>query len=205
VAEEVQKGVSVAILRISGNAWTSKKFWTFYSMVFKGCIGRKGIPDSVTTIWGLAVFRQGLTFDDLEEYTAINEETHRQFFHCFIKFGANYLYPMYVSYPTNATEFRPHQEEFNDGGLHGASFSTDATNVLLWRCSHNLKQSHIGFKNSHPARTYNLICNHHRRILHTNRGHPSRWNDKTLAWLDDFLSSLREGRILQDVKFTLFE
>jgi DDE superfamily endonuclease len=161
-------------------------------------------PIELLLLGALRYLGRGLTFDDLEEYTAINEETHRQFFHIFIKFGAEYLYPRFVYYPKTAMEYSTHREEFNDGGLHGAGFSTDATNVLLWRLSHNLKQSHIGFKNSHPAWTYNLTCNHRRRIIHTTKGHPSRWNDKTLAWLDEFLMSVREGRILQDVRFKLF-
>ncbi len=62
----------------------------------------------------------------------------------------------------------------------------------------------MGFKSSHPARTYNLTCNHKRRILHSTKGHPSRWNDKTLAHFDQFLSGVHEGKILQDVTFQLF-
>jgi hypothetical protein len=168
--------------------------------------GVKASPIELLLLGALRYIGRGLTFDDLEEYTTINKETHRQFFHVFIDFGANYLYPRYVQFPTTDKEYQPHhREEFTEGGLHGAGFSTDATNVLLWRCSHNLKQAHVGFKNSHPARTYNLTCNHRRRILHTTKGHPSRWNDKTLAWLDEFLCSVREGCILQDVYFKLFE
>jgi DDE superfamily endonuclease len=62
----------------------------------------------------------------------------------------------------------------------------------------------MGFKQSHPSRTYNLSCNHRRQILHTTKGHPSRWNDKTLAYQDEFLTRLRKGEILQDVVFHLF-
>jgi hypothetical protein len=74
----------------------------------------------------------------------------------------------------------------------------------MWRCSHNLKQANTGFKQSHPARTYNLTTNHNRRILHTTKGHPSRWNDKTLAHFGAFMCGVHEGRILQDVSFKLF-
>jgi hypothetical protein len=90
------------------------------------------------------------------------------------------------------------------GGLTGAGFSTNATNVVMWRCAHNLWQANMGFKQSHPARTYNLSCNHNRRILYSTRGHPSRWNDKTLAHFDEFLCAVHEGKILQDVSFNLF-
>jgi hypothetical protein len=170
----------------------------------RDAVKRPSSPIELLLLGALRYIGRGLTFNDLEEFTAINEETHRQFFHVFIKFGAEVLYPVFVQFPTNAEQFQTHREEFNDSGLHGAGFSTDATNVLLWRLSHNLKQSHIGFKNSHPARTYNLTCNHRRCILRTTKGHPSRWNDKTLVWLGDCLIGLCEGRILQDVQFRLF-
>lgn len=74
----------------------------------------------------------------------------------------------------------------------------------MWRCAHNLKQANTGFKQSHPARMYNLTTNHNHRILHSTKGHPSRWNDKTLAHFDEFMCGVHEGKILQDVTFTLF-
>jgi hypothetical protein len=61
----------------------------------------------------------------------------------------------------------------------------------------------MGFKQNHPARTYNLTCNHNRRILHSTTGHSSLWNDKTLAHYDKFLSGVHSGKILQDVTFDL--
>jgi hypothetical protein len=147
---------------------------------------------------------RGLTFDDLEEYTAIHEETHRQFFHKFIEFASTALFCEYVQMPTTVEEYKRSQLQYDIGRLTGCGFSTDATNVVMWRCSHNLKQANIGFKQNHPARTYNLTTNHNRRILHTTKGHPSRWNDKTLAHFDSFMSGVHEGRILKDVSFKLF-
>lgn len=169
----------------------------------KDACGKEASPMELLCLGALRYLGRGLTFDDLEEYTAINEETHRQFFHVFIEWGSTVLFNQWVKMPINATQFADCQVEFDKGGLNGAGFSTDATNVLLWRCYHSMRQSHIGFKNSHPARSYNLTCNHRRQILHTTTGHPARWNDKTLAWHDNFLIDLREGRILQDVVFEL--
>lgn len=169
----------------------------------KDCVGKPSSPIQLLALGSLRYLGRGLTFDDLEEYTAIHEETHRQFMHVFIKYGSTILFDEFVRYPVNAEEYKPHQIEFDNGGLHGAGYSTDATNVIMWRCSASLKQAHMGFKNSHPARTCNLTCNHRRRILHTTKGHPSRWNDKTLAWLDTFMLGVREGKLLQDVQFEL--
>ena len=50
-----------------------------------------------------------------------------------------------------------------------------------------------------------MTCDHSRRILHSTKGHPSRWNDKTLAFFfDDFMCSVHEGKILQDLTFVLY-
>ena len=163
--------------------------------------GQQASPIELLLLGALRYLGRGLTFDDLEEYTAINEETHRQFFHVFINWGSSKLFPMYVKMPTTAAEYD--NAEYNAGGLTGAGFSTDATNVVMWRCSQGVKQVNMGFKQSHPARTYNLSCNHRRKILYTTSGHPSRWNDKTLAHVDLFMSGIHEGRILQDVEFEL--
>ena len=56
-----------------------------------------------------------------------------------------------------------------------------------------------------PSRTYNLTCNHRRRILSSTRGHPGRWNDKTLVLFDEFVMGIHKGEILQDVEFELLE
>ena len=168
----------------------------------KDATGKLASPLELLLLGALRYLGRGLTFDDLEEFTAIGEETHRQFFHIFIEWGATKLYPVYVRMPTTAAEYDG--SEYNTGGLTGAGFSTDATNVVMWRCPQNQKQANMGFKQSHPARTYNLTCNHRRRILYTTPGHPSRWNDKSLAHVDDFLSGIHEGKILQDVEFSLF-
>ena len=58
---------------------------------------------------------------------------------------------------------------------------------------------------THTARTYNMTVNHRRRILSTTHGHPARWNDKTLANFDSFMNGIRNGGILDDVVFELFD
>ena len=169
------------------------------------CFGTRSSPIELLLLGALRYLGRGLTFDDLEEFTAIHEETHRQFFHRFIEYGSTVLFNEMVKMPTTSEEYKRSQRQYDIGGLTGCGFSTDATNVVMWRCAHNLKQANTGFKQSHPARTYNLTTNHNRRILHTTKGHPSRWNDKTLAHFGEFMCGVHEGRILQEnVSFILF-
>jgi len=171
----------------------------------KDATGKDSSPIELLVLGSLWCLGRGIVFDDLEESTAISEETHRVFFHVFVWWGRAALCPLCVHMPRTAEEYKTHQAEFATGCLPGAGFSADGTNVLLWRCTHNLKQAHIGFKDSHPARTYDLTCNHRRRILHTTQGCPERWNDKSLAIHDEFMCGVHEGKILQDVRFELLE
>ncbi|KAG7343056.1 hypothetical protein IV203_021001 [Nitzschia inconspicua] len=74
------------------------------------------------------------------------------------------------------------------------------------RGEHKLRQSHLGLKLNGTARTYNLVCNHRRRILSTTAGHPARWNDKTIVVkFDSFVMRLYNGDNLADVPFELYE
>jgi DDE superfamily endonuclease len=169
----------------------------------RNAVGDDPSPIELLLLGALRYLGRGLTFDDLEEYSSISEETHRRFFHAFVHWGEIVLFPQHVRMPSTAAEYQRHRKEFDEAGMTGAGFSTDATNVIMWRCSHNLRQAHLGFKSSHPSRSYNLTCNHRKEILYTTTGHPARWNDKTLAFMDEFLIGIHDGRLLQDVQYSL--
>ena len=77
----------------------------------------------------LRYLRRGWTFDDIEEATAINEETHRQLFHIYIAFGSTELYERFLIVPTSGEEVATHLKEMETAGFHGCVGSTDATHV----------------------------------------------------------------------------
>ena len=72
---------------------------------------------------------RGWTFDDIEEATTINEETHCQFFHIYIAFGSTELYGRFVIVPTSGEEAATHLKEMETAGFHGCVGSTDAAHV----------------------------------------------------------------------------
>jgi len=185
-------------LLVKVNANNSFRRW-----MSKDAVGKESSPIELLLLGSLRYLGRGLTFDGLEECSAINEETHRQFFHVFITFGRDFLYPFYVTMPTTEEQYNTRRHEFDVGGLTGAGFLTDGTHVIMWNCSHNLKQANTGFKQSHPTRAFNVSCNHRKQILYSTDGHPGRWNDKTLAIMDAFVCGVHEGKILQDVTFEL--
>jgi len=174
---------------------------------WKSCdaTGRPSSPIELLVLGVLRVLGRGWTFDDLDEATAVGEETHRQFFHKFIEFGRAVLFERYVIQPTNAEMAAPHTAEYNKAGFHGAVGSTDATHVLSERIGNSIANHHSGSKLPGTARTFNITVNHRRRILSSTTGHPSRWNDKTLVRFDKFVTGIRNGKVLDDVEFQLLE
>jgi len=120
------------------------------------------------------------------------QEVHRSFFHQFIHIGSTILYPRYVEPPLTSQDAATHISEFEKVGFSGCCGSTDATHIVIEKCSHRLKQNHNGGKLTHTARTFNLTVNHRRQILSTTQGYPARWNDKTLVLFDDFVRGIFE-------------
>ena len=64
---------------------------------------------------------------------------------------------------------------------------------------------HLGGKSKQTCRSFNLTCNHRREISDTTGGHPVRWNDKTRVLYDELARGLKNGELLTDNIFELFE
>ena len=94
--------------------------------------------------------------------------------------------------PHTAADLRSCESEYAMAGFPGCIGSTDATHVPLDKVTASFRQAHIGFKGGSEttSKTYNLTVNHRRQILHMTRGHPGRWNDKTLVRFDPFMADL---------------
>ena len=147
-----------------------------------------------------------LTLDDLEELCWINVDVIRVFLHVFLKFGRTDLYERYIRTPTTTEDTVHHTAaEYTLAGFPGAIGSADATHIQIERLPARFKNSHMGFKMSHTARTHNVTVNHRRQILSSTAGHPARWNDKTLATLDDFMQKMYRGATFDECVFNLYD
>ena len=160
-------------------------------------------PVELLLLGSLRYLGRGWTFDDLEESTAISREVHRCFFHVFIKWGSDHLFNRFVKAPSHSEDPTDSFKEFETAGMPGCIGSTDACHVGMLNCPSQLSLHNSGFKMNMPTRTFNLTANHRRRILSTTSGHPGRWNDKTLVRFDEFVTSVKDGRVLPNNVFTL--
>jgi hypothetical protein len=170
-----------------------------------GATGQPVSPLELLVLTALRYLGRGWTFDDLEEATAISEEVIRVFFHQFISWGADELYRAFVYPPRSIEEAKSTVQEYAQAGFAGCVGSIDATHVEHSRISYRHRQSHLSFKLPFTARSYNIICNHRRRIFCTTDGHPARWNDKSLVKFDRLAAGLHEGTSpLCDLQFELY-
>ena len=64
---------------------------------------------------------------------------------------------------------------------------------------------HKSYKLQTTARSYNVTTSHERQILHTTKGHPSTYNDKSIINSDCFYKDVKDGTLLKNKNFTLFE
>lgn len=167
--------------------------------------GKPGAPLELLVLGALRFIGRGWTFDDLEEATAISEERHRRFLHEFLKAGATHMYDRWVTMPQDAADAEAHLHEYGQAGFPGCPFSSDGTHVVSEKIQARLKNIHLGPKESHTARAFNMTVNHRRKILNTTRGSPSAFNDKILVNFDDLLCGIDSGTLLSDVVFELFE
>ena len=159
----------------------------------KWSLGNKSTsPASLLLLGSLCCLGRGWTFDDLEEATGISEEVHRLFFHAFVKFGEMALHPKFASIPSSEEDAQC--RECEEAGLPGCVGSVDATHVLCEKIPHDLAKEHEGFKLPGTARACNVVVINRRKTLSTTKGHPARWNDKTLVRHDEIAATLRHGK-----------
>ena len=95
----------------------------------------------------------------MEELCWTNADVIRIFLHVFLEFGRTDLYERYIRMPVTTEEAAHHTAQYKLADFPGAIGSTDATHIQIERLQARFKNSHMGFKMSHTARTYNVTVN----------------------------------------------
>ncbi len=162
-------------------------------------------PIQLLVLGSLYYLGRGWTVNDIEEQIAISKEVHCTFFRAFINFGSTSLYSWFLLTPLHLPEALSNMQEYKMAGFPGCIGLADCTHITTERCEYRLKNNHLGAKSSHTTQTFNLTCNHRRQNLHTTTGGPGQWNYQTMVHLDNFISGVRDGILLQDNDFELLD
>ena len=177
----------------------------FLRWMKKDCIGNDPSDIRLLLLGTLRYMGRGLTFDDIEEYSFISAEVHRNFFEAFLEYGSSVLYKKYVIDPATKSEISMFEKIFALAGFNGAIGSSDGTHVGMIQCPSWASIGHCGHKLAIPSRNYNATVTHSHQILGTTCGHPGSWNDKTLVMYDDLIRGVKEGEQYSNNEFKLFE
>lgn len=156
-------------------------------------------PIELLVLGALQYLGRGLTFDDIEEATAISAEVHDVFFHVFIDFSSTLLYSKYVIVPSIHDVAKRYMKEFMMAGMPGCVGSMDATHITMWVCGHNLCNHRLGGKSKFTTRSYNMNVNYRRRMLHSTCSGPGCWNDKMMVMFDKFVKGIHDRDYFQDI------
>ena len=168
-------------------------------------VGKSPSNMKLLLLGSLRYIGRGWTLDDIYEATGISINVNREFLKTFIEYGSSVLYKKYVSDPAIDIDVSEREKLFKLAGFDGCIGSCDATHIPMVRCAHWAQNLHKGYKLNFPARTYNVTCDHSRRILGSTPGHPGTWNDKTLILFDELIFQVHDGKIPNDYEFTLLE
>ena len=171
----------------------------------KDCIGNEPSDLRLLLMGTLRYIGRGLTFDDIEEFSFVSAEVHRNFFCSFLDYGSTYLYNKYVLNPASDTDVSIFEKVFALAGFNGCIGSTDGTHVGLLSCPSWASVNHKGFKLATPSRNYNATVTHSHQIIGTTCGVPGSWNDKTMILFDELIRGVNEGRHYSNNEFKLFE
>ena len=148
---------------------------------------------------------RGLTFDDIEEYSFVSEEVHRNFFLAFIDYGSTFLYKKYVKNPASETDISVFEKVLALASFNGYIGSIDSTHAALLLCPNWVSINYSDFKLSISSRNYNATVTHSHQIIGTTCGCPRSWNDKTMILFDDVIHRVHEKRHYSTKTFKLFE
>jgi len=172
----------------------------------KAASKKAATPLSLLLLCALRYLGRGWTFDDLEESTAISQEVVWNFLREFIAYGAEKLFKKWVYSPRDLEEAYSVTAEYTDAGFPGCVGSMDASHIEHSRIAYDHRQAHLSHKLPFTSRTYIIVTNHRRRILGTTKGHPARWNDKSLVKFDEIAMDLHEGKgPMKDLEFELYD
>jgi hypothetical protein len=144
------------------------------------------------------VLGRAAVFDDCEEFSNINSNTHRKFFYRFVEKYSLIKYPEFVKGPRTEEEFRKCESLYKLGGFDGCLGSLDCVHIAWDNCPYFKRHACTGKEGysftffelfmymkqiyfnaySYATVSFQLACDHTRKILHTTMAFNGSLNDK---------------------------
>ena len=166
--------------------------------------GRSGVPIGLLLLGSLRYIGRHCHFDDLQEVTKVDKETHRQFFMCLCAWGRQRLFRKFCSPPSTGDEVGKIENLYAAAGFPGCMGSFDVTHVPLQSLSVNLVNQYKNGKHEYPTKAFQVVVDHTSKVLSVCPGMPGTYNDKTIVKYDDFVLSLSKDSLFHDYKWSYY-
>ena len=171
----------------------------------KDAARRPGVPLALLLLGSLRYLGRHCHFDDLQEATKIDKETHRRFFICLCAWGRQRLFQKFCLPPSTDEEIDKIERLYAAAGFPGCMGSFDVTHVPLQSLSVNLVNQYKNGKHDYPTKAFEVVVDHTSRVLYVCPGMPGTYNDKTIVKYDDFVNGLRTTPLFRDYKWSCYD
>jgi len=166
--------------------------------------GNPCVPLSLKILGWLRMQTKGCSFDAISELCGVSLPTMHAFFHHFSQRFLDENFHLWIVYPKTKEDARESLSVYARLGVPGIVASTDCTHVSWGRCPAQLGVVYTG-KEHFPSISYEVSCDHSKKVLWVTDGHPGSRNDITIIKADEFLQRVLNREILQDVTYELFD
>jgi len=171
--------------------------------------GRPGVPIDLLLLGALRYLGRHCHFDDLQEATKVDKETHRRFFVRLCYWGRTRLFRKFCSPPSTNEEISNITKIYAAAGFPGCMGSFDVTHIPLQALSVNLVNQYKNGKHDYPTKAFQVVVDHTSKVLSVCPGMPGTYNDKTIdktiVKYDDFVTSLRTNPLFRDYKWSRYD
>ena len=167
-------------------------------------VGTASTPIELLLLASLRILGRDWKLDDFHETIGVGYGTVRRFFHIFCEYGATILKKKYLKSTHTDDELHSTMQLYSKLGLNGCVGSMDATHIQSCRIPSSLSHAHSSYKLNHPARSYNVTVDHSKKIIHTTRGFPGRYNDQTVVRYDELFCGISDETLGKGCQFWLY-
>jgi hypothetical protein len=166
---------------------------------------RPRIPACILVAASLRHLGKGHDFgDSLTWDTRVSVSTLTNFHHDFCAhLASSAIFDRHVRVPQSDEEIKHAQDMYRILGMPGCVGSVDVVHIPWERCPTSERSFFTG-KSGFPTIAFNVTVLRG-RITHVSDAHPGAMNDKTAVRHDDYIMSVKEGKLYRNIEWEYFQ
>ena len=178
------------------------KEW-FPLLTANDAFGKPSAPVELKILGWLRMLAKGCSWDLLYELSGISAEVHRNFALKFSEKFSQEMYHIYVHGPRDAEEIEKITRVYAACGFPGCVGSVDCVHFRWDMCPAALTSLYRNGKYSYPTISFEMTCDHTKKIQACTKGHYGTSSDKTIVHFDGFVNAVEFDELFTKSTFKL--